>query len=112
MMQVSMTIATDGSGFWSSWAKNVKVTGLDLAFTDDSKSYGELRVYFDAKSWNINRHGLIYSDFAFIQKLKARLANMNLGTDVSYSEQGMQGRDYVSLDAGPEFIKSFESAKI
>jgi hypothetical protein len=29
-------------------------------------------------------------------------------SDVNYSEQGMQGDNYVSLDAGPNFIESFK----
>ena len=37
------------------------------------------------------------------------LAEQHLGTDVSYSEQGMQGDTFVSLDCGSEFIKSFQN---
>jgi hypothetical protein len=29
------------------------------------------------------------------------------GKDVEYSEQGMQGDDYVSLDAGTEFYRAW-----
>jgi hypothetical protein len=31
------------------------------------------------------------------------------GADVGYSEQGMQGDDYVSLDVGESFIASWEA---
>ena len=52
----------------------------------------------------------IYTDKEFISNLKVLLSRLELGTDVSYSEQGMQGDTFVSLDVGTEFIKSFKLA--
>ena len=52
--------------------------------------------------------GLIYTDKDFIAELRMFLAQHGLpGDDVDYSEQGMQGDDYVSLDAGEEFVRAW-----
>jgi len=107
MMKVSKTLKTNGKGFWTSVAKSVKVTGLNLRHDEESK-YGELQVFFDTKSWDVVQHGLIYTDELFLKQLRKYLVGLGFNSeDVGYSEQGMQGDDYVSLDAGPNFIESF-----
>jgi len=43
-----------------------------------------------------------------MQELKELLTNLGFdASDVSYSEQGMQGNGYVSCDVGERFINSF-----
>ena len=106
------TIKTSGQGRWSRVKKSVKVTSLDLFIYTDmdtgEENYGELRVYFDTESWNTYEDGLIYTDRGFIDSFKKELDKVGLaGFDVGYSEQGMQGNDYVSLDVGSEFIKTW-----
>jgi len=107
MLSVNKSLNTSGCGYWSQVVKSVKVTGLDLGYVNEEGDFGELCVYFDTESWNVNKDGLIYTDKKFLEELKTFLAEQNLGTDVTYSEQGMQGDTYVSLDCGPELIKSF-----
>ncbi len=108
MRKVTAILSTDGCGYWSEVAKDVKVIGMNLAYLNDERDFGELRVYFDTKTWNVNTDGLIYTDRAFEYQLKDLLTNMGLdNSDVSYSEQGMQGDNYVSLDVGDKFIKSY-----
>jgi hypothetical protein len=52
--------------------------------------------------------GLIYTDKGFMTELKALLeANGLDASDIGYSEQGMQGENYVSLDVGENFIGSW-----
>ena len=109
MFVVNKSFSTDGKGFWSNVAKSVKITGLDLDYDNDEGDFGEVRVYFDTTSWNVNKDGLIYSDNNFLKEFKSYLAKQCLGTDVSYSEQGMQGDSFVSLDCGSEFINSFKN---
>jgi len=109
MLVVNKSLNTSGNGLWSSKVESVKVTGLDLEYVNDEGVYGELRVYFDTTSWDIDKDGLIYTDKQFLKELKVLLAEQYLGTDVSYSEQGMQGDTFVSLDCGSDFIKSFQS---
>jgi len=51
---------------------------------------------------------LIYTDSDFLNELQEFLNQHNLaGGDVTYSEQGMQGDNYVSLDIGKVFIESW-----
>jgi hypothetical protein len=81
-----------------------------LGYVSEEKDFGELCVYFDTEDWDVNTDGLIYTDKQFLQELNAFLLQQGL-TEVGYSEQGMQGDNYVSLDVGAEFIKSFKSYK-
>jgi len=108
MRKFEHTLHTNGSGLWSGIAKEVKTTRINLAYLNDEEDFGELRVYFDPKSWNIQEDGLIYTDRQFIRELETSLNNEEYeGSDVDYSEQGMQGDNYVSLDVGKKFIDSW-----
>jgi hypothetical protein len=52
--------------------------------------------------------GLIYTDKLFMTELKELLTSMGFdASDVSYSEQGMQGDTYVSCDVGELFINTY-----
>ena len=102
---------TSGIGFWSNEARSVHVTHIALAYENDEGDFGELRVYFDTLTWDVDEHGLIYTDKGFIKDLRKALAEHDLtGADVEYSEQGMQGHNYVSLDVGQSFIRSYYEA--
>ena len=106
----SFVLHTSGGGYWSNTQTRVRVTDLrlDLLDDDDDEPFGELRVYFDTATWDVNEHGLIYTDSGFFAELKQYLERQGLDTsDLSYSEQGMQGDDYVSLDVGELFIASW-----
>lgn len=108
-MKFNYEIGTDGDGYWSVKKKNVRLESLELAYINKDEDFGELRVYFDANTWNIQEDGLIYTDSLFLASLQGLLENRNLSsTDVLYSEQGMQGDDYVSLDVGRLFINSWK----
>ena len=99
-----VTLHTDGNGLWSSCATAVNVVGMNthIQWEDDEPDFGELRVYFDTKSWNVDKLGLIYTDCLFEKELNEFLASHGL-PEASYSEQGMQGDDYVSLDVDETF---------
>ena len=86
----------------------VEITALSLAYTNDELDFGELRVRFNAKTWDVNKDGLIYTDTLFLEELCDLLTQLGIdASDVSYSEQGMQGDTYVSLDVGECFINTF-----
>jgi hypothetical protein len=107
MIKFGAVLGTDGSGYWSPVSKSVKCTGIDMGYVNDEKDFGELRVYFDTASWDVTEDGLIYTDKQFLIELKEALVESCIdSSDVSYSEQGMQGSDYVSLDVGKIFIDS------
>ncbi len=100
---------TSGDGYWSDVSKPVRVIDMQVAYINDERDFGELRVYFDTQTWDVNEDGLIYTDSGFMTDLRNFLALQGLDNlDVEYSEQGMQGDDYVSLDIGEDFLVSWE----
>ncbi len=102
--------STCGDGYWSDVAKPVQITDMRVAYVNDEKDFGELRVYFNTKFWNVNEDGLIYTDRNFLAELREFLNTHNLaGADVVYSEQGMQGSNYVSLDVGKAFLDAWDA---
>lgn len=101
---------TAGNGYWSGEERAVQITDMRLGYVSDELDFGELRVYFDTKTWDVNEHGLIYTDSLFKKQLREFLDRHGLpGSDVDYSEQGMQGDDYVSLDIGKKFLKAWSA---
>ena len=107
-IKVEGTLHTAGDGYWSNAQRAVKITALGIGYVNEDQSYGELQVFFDLKTWNTMEHGLIYTDKLFAKELKKFLNAQGLdGSDVSYSEQGMQGDNYVSLDVGKRFLDSW-----
>ena len=108
MYKVTATLNTNGNGYWSNVKAAVEITGLQLAYINDELDFGELRVYFNTKTWDVNKQGLIYTDKQFMRELKELLVQKDFDTsDLSYSEQGMQGDNYVSCDVGECFINTF-----
>lgn len=102
---------TSGTGFWSNKVRPVIITKMELSYVNDDEDFGELRVYFDTDSWNTKVHGLIYTDSQWIKELRAFLKSHGYKgvNGVGYSEQGMQGNNYVSLDVEKAFIDSWKS---
>jgi len=108
MYKVNAKLQTAGNGYWSNAQKTVEITRLQLAYTNDELDFGELRVYFNTKTWDVNKDGLIYTDRLFELQLCELLTSLGFdASDVSYSEQGMQGDTYVSCDVGERFINTF-----
>ena len=108
MYKVTATLNTNGNGYWSRKKARVEITHLHLAYINDELDFGELRVYFNTKTWDVNTLGLIYTDKQFMRELKELLVQKGFdSSDVSYSEQGMQGDTYVSCDVGECFINTF-----
>jgi hypothetical protein len=108
MLKVNAKLQTAGDGYWSNKSKTVEITHLQLSYTNDELDFGELCVYFNTKTWDVNKDGLIYTDSLFLEDLLLMLDNLGFdASDVSYSEQGMQGDNYVSLDVGECFINTF-----
>jgi hypothetical protein len=97
---------TCGDGYWSRVAKAVEIVDIRLGYVADEKDFGELCVYFNTDTWDVTKDGLIYTDSQFKEELNAFLAEQGLAS-AEYSEQGMQGDDYVSLDVGKDFIDSW-----
>ena len=108
MYKVNATLNTSGGGYWSNTKTAVEITGLQLSYTNDELDFGELRVFFNTTTWDTHKDGLIYTDKQFMRELKELLVLGGFdSSDVSYSEQGMQGDTYVSCDVGECFINTF-----
>ena len=113
MIDVDRILTTGGDGYWSSKSKSVRITNIDVPYINEENDFGELNVYFDTNTWDTETDGLIYTDKLFLHELKHFLVGqMGLSSDVGYSEQGMQGDDYVSLDVDADFINSWNTKKL
>lgn len=110
-MRSNIYFNTDGTGLWSQ--RRTRVLIQDMKLVDSGPEViNEFRVYFDARTWNVDRDGLIYTDpqwlielknyFRVVQGFSARAVD-----EITYSEQGMQSADYVSLDVGSEFEREW-----
>lgn len=115
-IKVNISATTDGSGLWSRHKTNVIIKEIQVhrVFRDSQKQNkfcGELRAVFSTKDWDINKYGLIYTDRNWLKEFRQKLVengfSKKAANAVTFSEQGMQGDDYVSMDAGSEFIKEF-----
>jgi hypothetical protein len=110
-MVIDKVLNTDGGGYWSSESRAVRVVGLEIHRYDFDGC--ELKVFFDPSTWDVDRDGLIYTDEQFEGELRDCLESLGLpGRSVRYSEQGMQGDDYVSFDAGSDFVEAWDSIKV
>lgn len=106
-IDIDQTFTTSGDGHWSELCKPVRCTRIYLNYVDDDIDVGEIHVCFDTATWNTEHDSLIYTDKNFRAELIKFLTDIGLdATDVGYSEYGMQGDDYVSLDVGPKFLNS------
>jgi len=120
-MKVNIEANTDGKGHWSEEQRLVIINRLDIGYSSlnyypEDPFHGELCAYFDPfgfsrGSWNVPGHGLIYTDRQWMEEFKTgmRAAGFSIKAveNISYSEQGMQSSDYVSMDVGPVFYKSW-----
>jgi hypothetical protein len=106
----AVTFSTNGKGYWSRAQKTVQVVDMRVPYVNDEKDFGELRVYFNTEDWDVNVDGLIYTDKQFMLELREFLNAQGLqGADVDYSEQGMQGDNFVSCDVGKKFLAAWDA---
>lgn len=108
-----------GDGLWSNTPmKNLQVHILPkdvfwfnkLDQAGRPSLVGNLNVYFDQKVWDVNTFGLIYTDSLFEKGVRAllRAAGFKFWMDVDYSEQGMQGNDFVNFDVGKKLASELD----
>jgi hypothetical protein len=107
----AVTFNTNGLGYWSRAVKAVEIVDMQVTYINDERDFGELRVYFNTDTWDVNKDGLVYTDKQFMQECKAFLDAQGLpGKDICYSEQGMQGDNYVSCDiVTAKFLTAWEA---
>jgi hypothetical protein len=120
MVKVSAVLNTDGKGLYSGKEAKVKIIGLRLTkygygSYKRTNVFGYLDIYFDPKTWDTSWDGLIYTDKTFEKEALAMLKKQGFSSaalkprETGYSEQGMQGDDYVNFDIGAKFIEEWEA---
>lgn len=91
---------TYGNGFWSDVEKKVKVT--KIAPDTVWPGYITFKAFFNKSDWNTNKHGLIYTDSNWIRDFRKNLIKLGISpkiaNSIDYTEQGMQGDNYVSVE--------------
>ncbi len=121
-MKVAIIAGTDGKGFWTEEVMDVLISELKIGYSSleyypEEPFNGELRAYFEptgqtAGGWHVPAYGLIYTDKKWLREFKRGLRNVGFSDraarDVEFSEQGMQGKDYVSMDIGPHFYTTWK----
>jgi len=110
---VNFRTQTNGRGLWSATEKFVSINRVRLAYLDDDGDFGELRAYFDPREWDTDNDGLIYTDKAWMLGFRECMMTLGFGEaalqDIDYSEAGMQGSNYVSMDVGGDFVRECEA---
>jgi len=102
MDKVIATLHTDGKGYWSSVKRAVDINNITINGINEESDFAELCVHFDTNTWDVDADGLIYTDYRFMDELRKLLQRAGFTAEeaacVDFSEQGMQGDDYVSCD--------------
>ncbi len=112
-MIIDWNLTTGGTGLWSKKQATVRCTKITpIHFNDNDLSYGRIMVWFDLATWNPDTDGLIYTDREWLAALRLNLKQAGFSqaavNTVDYSEQGMQGDDYVDLDVALPFLGEWE----
>lgn len=117
--QFKATASTAGNGLWSYESRKITHSRAELCLWGDQIydyinrnqqiKFAELRVYFPKKNWDVKKHGLIYTDRQWIKEFKKSLVKVGFSqksvSPIYYTEQGMQGDNYVSIYVTSAFIK-------
>lgn len=105
--QVNFVTRTNGTSLWSEVKKTVAINRVVLAYESDEGTFGELRAYFKPSEWDSD-DGLIYTDEGWIKSFKECMRTLGFSDqaidDIAYSEAGMQGETFVSLDVFDQFM--------
>jgi hypothetical protein len=109
---VNKVFTTCGDGYWSDKVKEVFVTdvGMFVSTVNDADEGeeamycdGDMYALYDEATWDNSVDGLIYTDSAFLEYVRAELIKGGISIEaaeaVTYSEQGMQDDGRVSMDA-------------
>lgn len=101
MREVQLITQTNGIGSWTAVRKKINIKSLDVI------DGIELRAYFSVDDWDTYEHGFIYTDEGWLESFKKQLVTIGIHPKqcdgIGYSEYGMQGEEYVSLDVPDGF---------
>lgn len=116
--KVTIPAFTEGqSSYWANYEKleadgieGVTVLTIISGRAIGDKPYLDIECYFDNKAFPTETYGLIYGDDLFERSISAHLRTV-LGFpdaigDISYTEQGMQGDDYISMEGNRIWMRA------
>lgn len=113
MIATNLWFRTDGTGYWSTKQTTVHITGLELNVYEEDGEFiaAELRLFFDPATWDTATDGLIHTDPEFLKEVLQHFEEQGIPCKgwLGYSEMGMQGDDYVSMDASESFANDFQA---
>jgi hypothetical protein len=96
-----LTLNVGGDGLWSNTKQKLQVVlrASYIEEPDDEESWNktDLFAFFSIADWNIREEGLVYTDKTFVAELNKALEDRGY-PKAYYSEQGMQGFDYIHFD--------------
>jgi len=109
-MLVDIKTSCNGQGYWSGRPlKRIRIH--ELRVPTSGHDFGELTAWFSKDDWDIDEHGLIYTDHGWLRTFRWGLRKYGFSWDairnIDYSEQGMQGETYVSKDVGKPFLDEY-----
>lgn len=104
-MKINIEANTNGDGLWTNFVGPTKIVEivLDSVLTIDSRRFGHLHAILEG--WDYDKNNIVYTDPLWISEFNAAIVSLG-GTEVSYSESGMQGKDFVDFDIDEEFLNS------
>ena len=119
--------STNGKGLWSEDVRTTHVKRIEFILQWAGNLYSnaeyclefEVRGYFTRRDWDTQRYGLIYTDTGWIKEFREKFNRLKCvrgivaPMSVDYTEQGMQGDNFVSLSSHLESmaqIKRFDKS--
>jgi len=102
---------TTGHGLWSEEVRTVTSSKIEIKIGEVYTNLQEfavnmtiyLNVFFTKKVWDTDKHGLIYTDEGWLKDFRTQFADRFpslswTAKKIDYTEHGMQGTNYVSLE--------------
>jgi len=110
-LKTPMLCQTNGDGYWSGTNRTVATTKVEIEVGEIEFSLHRgtvflpvhIKAFFPKRSWDTDKHGLIYTDSLWLKDFRKQFAKQFpslawAANKIDYTEQGMQGDNYVSLE--------------
>lgn len=102
-LNAPVTVVGDGLYLTDNYPSQIQLTTATIVDTreldDDDADCGNLSVSVDFEGWDVNKNGLLYTD-SCVREIQALIRKATgIEVNIDWSEQGMQGDDYLHVDA-------------
>lgn len=102
-LNTPVTVVGDGLYLADNHPAQIQLTTATIVDTseldDDDAGCGNLSVSVDFEGWDINKNGLLYTDSCVAEIQSLIRTATGIEVDIDWSEEGMQGDDYLHFDA-------------